>query len=136
VKRRVRIDKDELDAAAGVEFAWEDVEYFVDVFSDYAGRHDRQRLPDYILERSRPEDTRRYELEARRAVVDAVEGVWRERRRRRGRGAHYDPEQEVHAGPLVRLVQYLLAAAGERPPSAATLYHDLKFLATNRERAR
>jgi hypothetical protein len=88
-----------------------------------------------VLRRSPPERSRHYELEARRAFVAAVEAVWRERRRRRGRGSYYNVKEELHAGPLLWLVQYLLAAAGERLPSAHTLHHDLKLLATNRERA-
>ena len=56
---------------------------------------------------------RRAELDARRAIKD------------------------VYSGPLVTLIQELFRGFGStNPPSAAILHHDLKFLATGRERRR
>lgn len=79
---------------------------------------------------------RRAELDARRAFVEAVEGVWRECGGRK-RGAHFDAIKDVYSGPLVTLIQELFRGFGStNPPSAATLHHDLKFLATGRERRR
>jgi hypothetical protein len=84
------------------------------------------------------------ELAARRAFVEAVEGVWRECRRKRGRGSSYrevirqrEVVKKVHDGPLLRLLLKLFEAMREpNPPSAATLHHDLDFLRTGRERTR
>jgi hypothetical protein len=139
MRRPVRIDKEELDALAGVTFEWSDVAELVDLVSTYVERFGGPPLADYLLDHSweRHSQPSRMELEGRRAFVEAVEGVWRERCRRTGLGAHYDPDDEIHSGPLVKLLQYLLRAAGEaKPPSAATLAHDVKFLATGRERRR
>jgi hypothetical protein len=75
------------------------------------------------------------ELEARRAFIDAAEGVWRERRRKRGRGS-FVSRHKGRDGPLLRLLRYLFIAAGEVPPSPTTLDDDIRWLETQRERKR
>jgi hypothetical protein len=56
----------------------------------------------------------------------------------KGWGAHYTAHDKASfTGPLIRLLKHLLKAGGEpKLPSAATLRHDLKALATCRERKR
>jgi hypothetical protein len=134
VRRPIRIDKDELDAVAGVEFSWREIAELVDLCTIYAERF-REPMPDWAFAYSwQPPEA--VELAARRAFVGAVEGVWRERRRRRGRGSFYSRHAR-YDGPLVRLLLKLFKAMGEpNPPSAATLHHDLTFLQGCGERNR
>ena len=78
-------------------------------------------------------DPRTATRDARRAWVEFVEGTWRSCRGKRS-GSYYDPAQEIHTGPLIRLMQELLRIAGDpKPPSARTLHRDLVFLYTGRE---
>jgi hypothetical protein len=134
LRRPIRINKDDLDAAAGVRFSWSDVAYFVGLCTDYRERF-RGPVSDFSLTVAQqpPEAA---ELEARRAFVDAVECVWCECRRRRGRGSFYS-RHAGYDGPLVRLLLKLFKAMGEpNPPSAATLHHDLTFVQGGGERDR
>src|SRR5690242_1524088 len=74
------------------------------------------------------------ERETRRAFVEAVEGIWCERRRKRGRGSTYLWDKEAYDGPLLRLLIKVFEAMDEPyPPSRATLHHDLHSL-TGEER--
>lgn len=116
------------------------VNELVELLKIYEHRFKEPTLSRLLIERQRDwigfRRPRRAELDARRAFVEAVEGVWRECGGQR-RGAHFDVENEVHSGPLVMLIQELFRVFGNtNPPSAATLHHDLKFLATGRERRR
>jgi hypothetical protein len=143
----LRLDKDRLEELAKVTFTWSDVEDFVEICTDYSRRF-RGPIPDFMLydspiTRQLPETI---ELEARRAFVEAVEGIYRERVRRRGGSAYnhlrveagdraHDPAEPTHTGPLIDLLQELFRAMNEPdPPSAATLHHDLEFIRTHTER--
>src|SRR5262249_39833061 len=48
-RRPIRIDKDELDAVAGVRFSWGDIAYFVGVCTDYRERW-RGPVSDSVVE--------------------------------------------------------------------------------------
>ena len=137
--KAVRIDRDELNALSGVKFDYDDTAELAEITAIYVGRFARRSaLPDFIVVDAvkQNSDPRRTERDARRAFVAAVEGIWRDRWRKKGHGSSYQPDAEIHDGPLIRLLQYLLAAAGEKtPPSNSTLHHDLSFLYSARERA-
>jgi len=141
MRRSVRIDKDELGRLARVKFDWSDIAELVELATVYRERFQGPPLPDFMLA-----DAVRLlptELEARRAFVEAVEGIWRERHRKRG-GSSYRAVirkriqvNQLHDGPLLRLLLALFQAMGEpNPPSATTLHHDLTFLRNHRERKR
>jgi len=142
LRRPIRLDKEELEELAGVTFSGNDVAELAELATIYAERFRGPPVPDFILA-DLPKPTARTaraaELAARRAFVEAVEGVWRECRSRRGRGSSYRQKEGtgVHDGPLLRLLRNLFAAIDEQnTPSAATLHHDLDFLHTGRERTR
>lgn len=130
------ICKDELDKLAKVEFSWSDIQELVELANTYAGRFSGE-VPDFMLEHApiTRQSPRLTELDARRAFVEAVEGVWRQRYGRPGRGA-FASKGKKFDGPLLRLFEALFVAMGEKPPSCSTLYDDIMFVATRRERQR
>jgi hypothetical protein len=133
MNRSVRIDWYRLNKIAKVQFTADDIHELVDLASDYVRRFGDEPVPDFMLEYAVKCHTT--DKEVRRAFVEAFEGIWRERLRRRGRGAYYNLFDAKHTGPLVRLIQHLLRGARDpNPPSAAVLFHDIKFLATGKER--
>jgi hypothetical protein len=143
VRKPIRIDKDELEKLAKVKFSWSDIAELVGRTTDYRERFQGPPLPDFMLvDATRSSPTT--ELEARRAFVEAVEGVWHERSRKRGPGSSYQSiirkrvfVKQIHEGPLLRLLLTLFQAMGEaESPSPATLHHDLNFLRTSCERNR
>ncbi len=128
-----------LSELAGVEFSDEDATDLTQMTARFINRNHLSkeemdwwsRVPRQFLDDLKPQRTR--DRNARRAWVEFVEGTWRDRRGR-GSGSHYNDWKEVHTGPLIRLLQELLCAAGEpEPPSARTLHRDLVFLYTGRE---
>jgi hypothetical protein len=132
-----RIHKDKLDALAGVRFRRSDITELVELAATYHQRFNGPALPDYMLlyapiTRQQPATT---ELVARRAFVEAVEGVWRERRGGRGRAAFSSKTKKLD-GPLLRLLRELFVAMGEQPPSDATLYDDIIAIEQQHERRR
>jgi len=135
VRWPIRIDKDEVDAAAGVEFSWGDITYLVELCTIYVERF-RGPVPDFSLTIVW-QPPKAVELEARRTFIDAVEWVWRECRRKPGQGSSWRDDKGAHDGPLLRLLLKLFEAMREpNPPSAATLHHDLTFLQGGGERDR
>jgi hypothetical protein len=134
VRRPIRIDWNELDALADTSFTWSEVGELVDLCTIYAERF-REPVTDYILTCVDEQSPKRVELEARRAFVEAVEGVWRESRRRPGRGS-FVSRHKGRDGPLLRLLQKLFVAAGEAPPSPTTVHDDIVWLERQRERKR
>jgi hypothetical protein len=140
MRRSIRLDKEELEALAGVEFTVYDLVHLVDLCTIYT---ERFRDPVPVPEFMKPKPTahnaaRAADLEARRAFVEAVEGIWRERYRKRDYGSSYSWKYDRYDGLLLRLLRKLFEAMREpNPPSSATLHHDLDFLRTGRgERTR
>jgi hypothetical protein len=142
LRRSIRLNWKELNELSGVTFDWSDIEYLVDLCTIYRERFCEPRPPDCKFPyhpKPTPRTERAAELAARRAFIEAVEGIWRDRRRKRGRGASYRHHQGkgVHDGPLLRLLKALFVAMREpNPPTPATLSHDLTALARGRERTR
>jgi hypothetical protein len=136
-RRPVRIDRDELNTLAGVEFTWGDIGDLVELCTVYRERFCGPPPPDFMLAdapvtKQPPATT---EQEARRAFVAAVEAIWRERWQKGGHGSAYRWEREAHDGPLLRLLHKLFEAMGEpNPPSVAALHHDIVAVTNERER--
>jgi hypothetical protein len=137
LRRPVCLDKEQLELLADVKFEWSDLRLLVELCTIYHERFRGPPLPELMLDDAMEQAPPTAELEARRAFVDAVEGVWRERRRKRGRGSSYRYDKEIHDGPLLQLLLKLFEAMGEpNPLSADTLHHDLQALHSGRERKR
>ena len=137
-RRSVRLDHDRLNVLAGVTFTGSDLHELVLAVEDY---RDRFRVdvpvPDFMLVDEANRDPRKANMEARRAFVDEVAGIWQERVKGNAstRGSVYRIDEEIHAGPLIDLLQELFRTVEEAtPPSAATLHHDLTVLAGSEER--
>jgi hypothetical protein len=139
--RAVSIDQAKLNELAGVDFDLNDVVELAELAAIYVHRFDQSEVvPNWLAAEIWTSDAaqrpRKASRDARRAFVEAVEGIWRQRKRARGYGSHYDNDAKTHYGPLIALIQELFRAAGEeRPPMNTTLHHDLVFLYTARERA-
>lgn len=125
--RVITIDKERLEEVAEVRFEWSDIIEFVEVLSAYAQRN-YLNLPPHILQvvgRISTKQNRRFETDARCAVVEFVEFIWRSRGGGSG-GAYYSKETRDAEGPLIELLTALFATNSETPPARMTLLHDLK----------
>lgn len=119
-------DEVELERLSGVRFSERDLAELVDLVSIYANRFHPDPEPtldfmlvDAVLLGSTDRD-------ARRAFIEAVEGVWRSRSSKpHTLGSYFDPEKKYHDGPLIRLLLRLFEAMGGPVPAASTLHDDL-----------
>jgi hypothetical protein len=107
----VHIDREKLDALADVIFTDDDIHDLVDLTSTYAGRFQGdQHMPIWMAIDGIKKLPSASEFIARRAYVEAVFHIWRDRKRTRSYGTAYRPYQEIHDGPAIQLLQYLLRA--------------------------
>lgn len=113
---------------------------FFELFEIYENRFSEPvepPIPIWMLADAPPfQKPKRAELGARRSIVEAIDGIWRECGGQ-GRGSYYHVVKERFDGPLLALLETLfVAVSGSDAPSSATLHHDLAFIATGRERRR
>jgi hypothetical protein len=136
----IPLDVEKLERVAGVKLDRNHVNELVELLTIYEQRFKEPAISKLLLKRQRDwvgfRRPRRAERDARRAFVEAVEGIWRECGGKT-QGSYYDPHEETHTGPLVLLLQELFRAINtSNSPSAATLHHDITFVYTGRERDR
>jgi hypothetical protein len=134
----VRLDLGHLIKLAKVDLNLNDLAEFVELLTIYATRFQEDtfnRAPDWMQREwygfDRP---RAAEREARRALVAAIAEIWRARGGRTV-GSYYSDLEEECEGPLLDLLEALLRGVNNlQLPSRDTLHHDLRFIATGRER--
>ena len=59
---------------------------------------------------------------------------WRGDGRIRGADCYYRNGSKRYGGPLIAFLRELFKALGEKPPAASTLFWDVRYLNTERER--
>jgi len=123
VHRVICFDGEALRRAAGVDLELSDLMTLADLAAIYSERD-------------------LFDQHARRAFIEAVWETWRDCRRRRPRRKR-DERRRSYRRPAyggtnrhcLRLLLELFNAIGEKPPSVATLRHDLPLVKTGRERS-
>jgi hypothetical protein len=119
----VRLDRGRMEQLAGVTIDWTDIQDLVRLITVYATRS-RDPSTNY----------RSYERGVRRAFIEAILYAWWNWYARSG-GVYLDSNY-VPKGPLIRFIEELFRAAGEVPPSPTTLYWDIQYICTGKERPR
>jgi hypothetical protein len=119
----VRLDRERLEQLAGVTIDWTDIQDLLRLITGYATRS-RDPTTNY----------RSYERDVRRAFIETILYAWWNWYARSGGvylNSNYAPK-----GPLIRFIKELFGAAGEVSPSPTTLYWDIQYICTGKERPR
>jgi hypothetical protein len=136
----VRLDLHHLSNLAGVNFDLNDLSEFVELVTVYATRFQEDPSSPVPLWMQREwygfDQPRLAELDARRAFVAAIAEIWRSRGGRTV-GSYYSDLEDGCEGSLLDLLETLLRGVHNLGrPSRDILHHDLRFIATGRERNR
>ena len=136
----VRLDFHHLRKVAKANLNLNDLAEFVELLTIYVTRFQEDSvspIPDWLQQEWYGfHNFRTAEMDARRAFVTAIADIWRARGGQTV-GSYYSDLEEECEGPLLDLLEQLLLGVDNlQLPSRSTLHHDLRFLATGRERNR
>lgn len=139
-RKIITLDRERLETLAGLKFSDASFAELVELTATVAGKFQGPAPPDFMLEDAWSErwhqEPRQIEMDVRRAFVEAIDALWHECGGK-GRGSYYDGFNGIYSGQLLALLRELFRILGwSDSTSAASLHHDLTFLATGRERER